>query len=279
VIELETELAAELPPISGAEAEIRDALTNLIFNAVDAMPEGGTLKVCTKMLTGEGLDGNEAGRPCVEVSDTGVGMSEEARRHCLEPFFTTKGERGTGLGLAMVYGMVQRHGGDLQIESEPGKGTTMRLAFPAAAAAMAATTRAPELQAVTRRLRILIVDDDPIITESLRDSLHGDGHFVTTADGGRAGIDAFNAAEERGVPFDIVITDLGMPHVDGRKVAAAVRAASPTTPIVLLTGWGQRLATEHGVPAEVNRLLSKPPKLRELRAALAELTQDVSVSS
>jgi len=206
-------------------------------------------------------------------------MSEDTRRHCLEPFFTTKGERGTGLGLAMVYGMVQRHGGDLQIESEPGKGTTMRLAFPAAAAAMAASVSAPELQSITRRLRILIVDDDPIVTESLRDSLHGDGHFVTTADGGRAGIDAFNAAEERGEPFAIVITDLGMPHIDGRKVASAIRVASPTTPIVLLTGWGQRLASEHDVPAEVNRLLSKPPKLRELRAALAELTQDVSVSS
>jgi len=87
------------------------------------------------------------------------------------------------------------------------------------------------------------------------------------------------AAEERGEPFAIVITDLGMPHIDGRKVASAIRVASPTTPIVLLTGWGQRLAGEHDVPAEVNRLLSKPPKLRELRAALAELTQDVSVSS
>jgi signal transduction histidine kinase/ActR/RegA family two-component response regulator len=279
VIEVGTELAAELPPISGAEAEIRDALTNLIFNAVDAMPEGGTLTVRTKMLTVEGMDGNEVSRPCVEVSDTGAGMSEETRRHCLEPFFTTKGERGTGLGLAMVYGMVQRHGADLQIESEPGKGTTMRLAFPAADPAVAASVRAPELQALTRRLRVLVVDDDPIVTESLRDSLHGDGHFVTTADGGRAGIDAFIAAEVRGEPFAIVITDLGMPHIDGRKVAAAIRAASPKTPIVLLTGWGQRLASEHGVPAEVNRLLSKPPKLRELRAALAELTQDVSVRS
>jgi PAS domain S-box-containing protein len=273
VIELQSALAAELPLISGAEAEIRDALTNLIFNAVDAMPEGGTLKVCTKMLTGEVVDGSEVGRPCVEVSDTGVGMSEETRKHCLEPFFTTKGERGTGLGLAMVYGMVQRHGGDLQIESELGKGTTMRLVFPAAASATAASVRAP-MQALTRRLRVLIVDDDPIVTESLRNSLHGDGHFVTTADGGRAGIDAFVAAEERGEPFSIVITDLGMPHIDGRKVATAIRAAAPKTPIVLLTGWGQRLAIEHGVPAEVNRLLSKPPKLRDLRAALAELTQD-----
>src|SRR5882757_5684899 len=174
--------------------------------------------------------------------------------------------------------MVQRHGGDLQIESEPGRGTTMRLVFPATSVEKTASARAPEPQALMRRLRVLIVDDDPIVMESLRDALHADGHFVTATDGGQAGIDAFIAAEERGEPFAIVFTDLGMPHVDGRKVAAAIRAASPTTPIVLLTGWGQRLASERDVPAEVSRLLSKPPKLRELRAALAELTQDVSVT-
>jgi CheY-like chemotaxis protein len=206
-------------------------------------------------------------------------MSEEARKHCLEPFFTTKGERGTGLGLAMVYGMVQRHGADLQIESELGRGTTMRLVFPAASAALTASSSAPEPQAPTRRLRVLIVDDDPIVMESLRDTLQGEGHFVAAADGGQAGIDAFIAAEERGEPFAIVFTDLGMPHVDGRNVAAAIRAASPTTPIVLLTGWGQRLASERDVPAEVTRLLSKPPKLRELRAALAELTHEEARAS
>jgi CheY-like chemotaxis protein len=176
----------------------------------------------------------------------------------------------------MVYGMVQRHGGDLQIESELGFGTTMRLVFPAASAAMTASAGAPEPQPLMRCLRVLIVDDDPIVMEALSHSLRGDGHYVTAADGGQAGIDAFMAASERGEPFAIVFTDLGMPHVDGRKVAAAIRAASPTTPIVLLTGWGQRLASERDVPAEVSRLLSKPPKLGELRAALAELTQVVS---
>jgi PAS domain S-box-containing protein len=277
VIELNTELAAELPPISGVEGEIRDALTNLIFNAVDAMPEGGTVTVRTAMLTAEPADAGSGGRRlCVEVFDTGVGMGEETRRHCLEPFFTTKGERGTGLGLAMVYGMVQRHGGDLEIASELGRGTKVRLAFPAATAATDVTVHPPELQHLQRSLRILLVDDDPVVAESLRNALHGDGHLVTTADGGRAGIDAFIAAKERGEPFTVVITDLGMPHVDGRKVAAAIRAASPKTPIILLTGWGQRLASEHGVPSEVNRLLSKPPKLRELRVALAELTQNGS---
>jgi CheY-like chemotaxis protein len=177
----------------------------------------------------------------------------------------------------MVYGMAQRHSADLEIESQLGLGTTARVVFPAASDAIIATVRPPDSQPVVRGLRILIVDDDPMLTESLRNALHGDGHLITTADGGRAGIEAFLAAEQRREPFAIVITDLGMPHVDGRKVAATIRAASPKTPIVLLTGWGQHLAGERDVPPEVNRLLSKPPKLRELRAALAELTQDVSV--
>ncbi len=272
VIEIKTELAAGLPAISGAEGEIRVALTNLIFNAIDAMPEGGTLTLRTRFLPADDAHA-ERPRVCVEVSDTGVGMSDITRQRCFEPFFTTKGERGTGLGLAMVYGMAQRHGGELEIETALGKGTTMRLILPAITSTTGATVRAPEPQIPQRPLRILVVDDDPIVAQSLRDSLHGDGHLVTTADGGRAGIDAFMTAEKRGEPFTAVITDLGMPHCDGRKVAAAIRAASPNTPIILLTGWGQRLASEQGVPPEVNRLLSKPPKLRELRSTLAELTQ------
>ena len=117
------------------------------------------------------------------------------------------------------------------------------------------------------RLRILIIDDDPLLLNSLRDSLELDGHSVITANGGEAGIDAFHAGGET---IDAVITDLGMPYVDGRKVAEAVKAASPSTPVILLTGWGQRLMSDGDVPQHVDRVLSKPPKLRELRAALAD---------
>ena len=122
-----------------------------------------------------------------------------------------------------------------------------------------------------RPMRILIVDDDPIIIESLRETLRGDAHRVTAADGGQAGIDAFEAARVNGEAFELVITDLGMPYVDGRRVAAAIKAASPNTPVVLLTGWGQRLMAENEVPPHVDRVLNKPPRLKELRAALAEL--------
>jgi signal transduction histidine kinase/ActR/RegA family two-component response regulator len=269
VIRLETELAPDLPEIMGSEGEIRDALTNLVFNAVDAMPEGGTLTLQTLCAPSRSHAHNET-EVYVEVSDTGVGMSEETRRRCLEPFYTTKGERGTGLGLAMVYGMIQRHSAELDIESAVGTGTTVRVVFGVANTPADVEQPSKRLQPL-QRLRILLVDDDPMLVKSLRDILEGDGHVITVADGGQNGIDTFQAARQRGSPFSLVITDLGMPYVDGRKVAAAVKTAAPSTPVIMLTGWGRRLLSDNDVPPYVDRLLSKPPKLIELRAALAEL--------
>jgi signal transduction histidine kinase/ActR/RegA family two-component response regulator len=266
MVDMRTELSDSLPEIMGAEHEIRDALTNLIFNAVDAMPTGGTLTVRTQRSTTDSED-----RVLIEVSDTGVGMDEDTRRRCLEPFFTTKGERGTGLGLAMVYGMIQRHSAELDIDSAPGRGTTVRLNFPAYTSSAVSTTRVVKLPAMGRRLRILLVDDDPMLIKSLQDTLQEDGHQITATHGGQAGIDAFAAAQKRGETLDIVITDLGMPYVDGRKVAASIKMLSPKTPVILLTGWGQRLIAANDIPSHVDKLLSKPPRLNELRAALSEL--------
>ena len=266
VIELHPELAKNLPPVAGIESEIREALINLIFNAVDAMPEGGKLTVRTKVAGGSAKDQHVG----VEVVDSGVGMDEETRRRCLEPFFTTKGQRGTGLGLAMVYGVMRRHNADIEMESAIGEGTTVRLRFPVAVLS-AVGFQSAEPDAMPPRLRILSVDDDPLLIKSLRDALEADGHAVTTANGGQEGIDAFRAAEQRNEHFAVVITDLGMPYVDGRKVASAIKGESPATPVILLTGWGQRLIAEGDIPPHVDRVLNKPPKLRELRAALSEL--------
>lgn len=275
VIELQTDFVRPPVAILGAENEIRDALTNLIFNAADAMADGGTLTVRTKAVMRQAKGAAEAEAPaemiCLEVSDTGVGMDAETRRRCLEPFFTTKGERGTGMGLAMVYGMAQRHRAELEIDSAPGEGTTVRVVFPAAPGAEEETVKQLALGLPVRPMRILIVDDDPLIIESLRETLRGDAHRVTAVEGGQAGIDAFEAARANGEAFELVITDLGMPYVDGRRMAAAVKAASPNTPVILLTGWGQRLIAENQVPPHVDRVLNKPPRLKELRAALAEL--------
>jgi DNA-binding response OmpR family regulator len=270
IIELKAELASGLPEIHGADNEIRDAITNLIFNAVDASPKGGVILVRSTVSP------TEPQHVLLEVIDAGVGMDEETRRRCLEPFFTTKGERGTGLGLAMVFGMAQRHGATLEIDSRPGAGTAMRLLFPISGTggtggASAATVRMPALKDPVPGLSILVVDDDPVLRDSLANTLRDEGHRVTLAGGGQEGIDLFRSAQQGAEPFDVVLTDLGMPYVDGRQVAAAVRSAAPHTPIILLTGWGQQMGPENEVP-QVSRVLGKPPRLRELRAALAELT-------
>lgn len=271
-IEMRTQLAPDLPPIMGADNEIRETLTNLIFNAVDAMPNGGALTLRTRATQQKERDPTQPSLQRfvqVEVIDSGIGMDEDTRRRCLEPFFTTKGERGTGLGLAMVYGAMQRHSADIEIESALGKGTTMRLIFAIPSSPAVGATISSVASAVSPS-RILVVDDDPLVLKSLRDTLEGDGHSVTTADGGEAGIGTFLAARAQGNPFPIVITDLGMPYVDGRKVSSAIKSAAPGTVVLLLTGWGQRLVSDGDIPPHVDRVLSKPPKLRELREALAQ---------
>jgi len=272
VIQTHTDLAQDLPAICGVESEIREALTNLIFNAVDAMPEGGTLTLRTKAVGGASANGRSQ-RVHIEVEDTGCGMDSETLHRCLEPFFTTKGERGTGLGLAMVYGVAQRQGAEIEMESVVGNGTTVRLNFSVPASGGEAAP-VPHTTITSQSLRILIVDDDSLIVRSLRNTLEADGHIVTTANGGREGIEALQAAVARKQPFAVVITDLGMPHVDGRKMARAVKMESPGTPVILLTGWGQRLVAQGDVPADVDRVLNKPPKLNQLRSALAELVPD-----
>jgi PAS domain S-box-containing protein len=262
VVHVETELGDNLPPVLGAEGEVRDALTNLMLNAVDALPEGGVVTLRTRF--------DERDREVVvEVQDNGIGMSETTRSRCLEPFFTTKGERGTGLGLATVFGMLQRHGGELEIESELGKGTTMRLVFPSAPSGV--SMRNANLAPALSPLRILLVDDDPLVLKSLRDALEFDQHDVVTAEGGQAGLDEFAGALDGGKRFDIVITDLGMPYVDGRKVAAGVRQLDAQVPIIMLTGWGHRLIATDDRPEHVDRVLSKPPKMAELRATMTDL--------
>jgi signal transduction histidine kinase/ActR/RegA family two-component response regulator/HAMP domain-containing protein len=270
MIELRRERAGDLPLVAGVASELREALINLVFNAVDAMPDGGTLTLRTGRRAGSSKKSGDRGQVEVQVADTGVGMTEDARRRCLEPFFTTKGERGTGLGLAMVYGIVERHGADLDIDSELGRGTTVTLRFPVPAEAGTLPKTLADVRP-SRRLRLLVIDDDPVLVQALRDFLEGDGHEVATALGGADGIASFKSRQDDR-KFDAVIVDLGMPYVDGRQVSSAIKGLAPATPVILLTGWGQRLIAEGDVPPHVDRLLSKPPRLRDLRAALAALT-------
>jgi signal transduction histidine kinase/ActR/RegA family two-component response regulator len=270
---IETDFTSGNPIVMAIESEMREALVNLVLNATDAMPEGGrlTLRAGHALTSAKGV----TRRVFIEVVDTGIGMDDATRRRCLEPFFTTKGERGTGLGLAMVYGIAERHGVEIEIQSAPGQGTTVRLTFPQGppTAQPSESARTPKLPGHTS---ILLVDDDPVLLTSLREVLEQDGHAVETANSGRAGIDAFRDAQESGKPFRLVITDLGMPHVDGRAVATAIKAAAPATAIIMLTGWGQRLVATGDIPPEVVAVLSKPPRINELRRYISQCTEDRS---
>lgn len=265
-IEVRTDLAADVPRLAGIESEIREAFTNLVLNAVDAMPDGGKITLCTRVLRHE----NGSKHPwqvTVEFSDTGTGMDEETRRRCLEPFFSTKGKRGTGLGLAMVYGVMERHEGNIEIRSELGKGTTFCLAFPVRA--KPAESNEPEENHVAiEPLKVLCIDDEPLLRELIKEMLERDGHQVEACDSGQSGLDEFRIARERGSPFDLVFTDLGMPYLDGWQVAKTLKQESPTTPVILLTGWGAFMKEDANPHANVDGILSKPPRSRELRETL-----------
>jgi CheY-like chemotaxis protein len=208
-----------------------------------------------------------AGRVVVEVSDTGIGMDEETRKRCLEPFFTTKGERGSGLGLATVYGTAQRHGAEIELESSPGQGTSFRLVFHRLAGEEKPVPQ--EVHAPGRPLRLLMIDDDPSVLQSTQFVLALDGHQIEAAGNGPDGIAAFRRALEAGQPHDVVITDLGLPYMDGREVAQNIKTLSPHTPVILLTGWGRRLKDGKSEPF-IDFVLAKPPDLDQLRETLAQ---------
>lgn len=274
VVKVETEFEANLPELCCNGPEVREALTNLMLNSVDALPEGGRITVIARAFNPHKQPaGGEPTHLVLEVRDNGVGMDENTRQRCLEPFFSTKKQRGgTGLGLAMVYGTMERHEGSVEVESKLGKGTTVRLVFPLRQPpSTEAAASEPEVTA-PGRLRVLCIDDEPLLRELLKELLGYCQHEVETADGGQSGLDAFFAAKSSGRPFDVVMTDLGMPHVDGRQVTEQIKANSPDTAVIMLTGWGPMLdGSSEKQTSKVDALLSKPPRLEELNRTLARV--------
>jgi nitrogen-specific signal transduction histidine kinase/ActR/RegA family two-component response regulator len=256
VIEVRTKLG-EVPPVHGDVSEIREVLTNLIVNAVDAMPRGGALTLATRWLPA----GN---RVELTVTDTGTGMTEEVRAQIFDPFFTTKGPGGSGLGLSVSYGIIKRHGGDISVQSAPGTGTTFTVALPAAAAAAAAAAEAPA--ATLGLLRLLVIDDEEPFRLSLYTALHREGHFVAVAASGEEGLRLFRISR-----FDVVLTDLGMPGMSGWQVAQAVKRVRRRTPVVLITGWGATLTEADRKRPEVDAILGKPVTSKAILQVLARL--------
>jgi len=248
----------QVPQINGNESELRNASTNLIFNAVDAMPEGGTLTIRTH---------SDDEYVVLELSDTGVGMTNEVKQRCFEPFFSTKGESGTGLGLSMVHGIIRRHKGTIEIQSKEGEGTTVIIRLPILVAEQAESEE-QETGAITRSLHVLLVDDEPDVRDIISRYLLADGHTVETANNGREGLENFYKSW-----FDLVITDRAMPGMNGIQLASLIKEIAPNKPIIMLTGFGDMMKITGDIPADVDYLLSKPVKLNDFREALAKVTE------
>jgi len=240
-------------PVAGELAPLREVLMNLLLNGIDAMPDGGRLILKTWMTA-----------PDVHcsVSDTGAGMSEEVRHRALDPFFTTKGPKSTGLGLSVTYGIVQRHNGKLEIESTPGRGTTVTITLPAMGTTMPAPAASPAL-ATPSQLRVLIVDDEPEVRSALADMLGIAGHTAFQAAGGREAL----AWLEAGQPVDLVLTDMGMPGMMGSEVARAIRGRWPHLKIGLMTGWDETEGLVADATSIVDFTLAKPFELKALTRA------------
>jgi PAS domain S-box-containing protein len=252
------EVVENLPLVAADGAQMREMLTNLIFNAVDAMPDGGTITLRARP------DGDHV---IVEVRDTGTGMTDEVRRRCLEPFFSTKGKQGTGLGLALVNTIVERHGGTMSVESHLGDGTTIVARLPRHASTPPLTPPSRPKEA-PRRLRILLVEDEAPVRTVITHQLSSDGHTVDSATNGREGIEKFMAAW-----FDLVITDRAMPEMGGDQLAAAISGMNPDKPIIMLTGFGDLMTAKGEKPSGVSAVVSKPVTLDALRHAIAQATE------
>jgi PAS domain S-box-containing protein len=244
----------DVPEVMGNISELREVLTNIIFNAVEAMPKGGTLTFETE---------ERDGWVWVRVSDTGVGMTEEVRARIFDPFFTTKGVKGTGLGMSVSYGIIRAHHGEILVESAPGRGTTMAIKLPVPSRLRAAPR--PKSVPSARPGRALIIDDDEMVRELLCHILQAAGHTAVPASGGREGLRLFRQGS-----FDVVLTDLGMPEFSGWEVAAAIKGIAPKTPVVLVTGWGLTLDRAKLKAAGVDLVLNKPFQYADVVALVAE---------
>jgi signal transduction histidine kinase/CheY-like chemotaxis protein len=249
--------------IMGDPSELREVLVNMVFNALDAMPKGGQLTLSAQEV---------GGLMEIAVSDTGCGMSPEVRSRIFDPFFTTKGKAGMGLGLAVCYGIVQRHQGSIEIDSIVGEGTAFRIKLPIAAAIQETEIReeaAVQLTLVRSPTSsgILIVDDEQCVLDVLRDVLESEGYEVTVAMNGDEALRAFEAKS-----FDAVFTDVGMPGMSGWELARAIRERDQDMPLVVITGWGEAVSSKEQETAKVDWVVTKPFSIDRICEIAYEIT-------
>jgi len=241
--------------IAGSDSDLREALTNMIFNALDAMPKGGTISIKTY---------DENSNVYISISDTGVGISPKVIETIFEPFFTTKDIGHSGLGLSVVYGIIKGHNGNIDVNSIPGKGTTFIINIPASEGIIKAETES--INSVNPiNVNILVIDDEEPIRDILKNILVQFGNNVTDASNGKLGIEIFQSGK-----FDVVITDLGMPEVSGWEVAQQVKKINPKTKVILLTGWNIELDEKGLKEKNIDIVINKPFRIDQITKAISE---------
>lgn len=265
---LHTDSAAH---VMGDPVELREVLVNIIFNAIDAMPDGGEIRMSAQ---------ESSDAVILTIVDTGTGMPPEVKSRLFDPFFTTKGKAGTGMGLAVSFGIVRRHNGSIGVESEVGRGTTFRISLPLAAGSSSSSTHfgstAADRSAGGRKVRVLVVDDEAAVREVLSDSLMAEGCEVVVAENGQAALDLY---DQHNGQFDAVFTDIGMPDMSGWELATAIRRRSETVSLAIISGWADAISRDTRNAVKADWVVSKPFDINRICEIAGEIAERKRLAS
>jgi signal transduction histidine kinase/FixJ family two-component response regulator len=250
--------------VLGDAVELREVLVNMIYNAIDAMPSGGEIRLSSQ---------ESNGRVFITIADNGTGMTPEVKSRLFDPFFTTKGKSGTGMGMAVSFGIIRRHNGSIDVESEPGRGATFRISLPLAEeTSPVAETNPARLEVGIRedKIRVLVVDDETAVREVLREALEAEGCEVVVAESGEMALKLYDASAGK---LDVVFTDIGMPEMSGWELASEIRKRSETIPLAIVSGWADAISCDARQAIKADWVVSKPFDI----AIIAEIANEVAV--
>jgi signal transduction histidine kinase/FixJ family two-component response regulator len=235
--------------VLGDAVELREVLVNIIYNAIDAMPSGGEIR----------LSAQESNRRVfLTISDNGTGMTPDVKSRLFDPFFTTKGKSGTGMGMAVSFGIIRRHNGSIDVESEPGRGATFRISLPVAegtGTVAEATSARLDVSSSEDKIRVLVVDDETAVREVLREALEAEGCEVIVAESGEMALKLYDASAGK---VDVVFTDIGMPEMSGWELASEIRKRSETIPLAIVSGWADAISCDARQAIKADWVVSKP---------------------
>jgi CheY-like chemotaxis protein len=244
--------------------ELREVLVNMVYNAVDAMPSGGEIRVTVQ----ETRD-----RVVVMIKDTGTGMTPDVKKRLFDPFFTTKGKAGTGMGLAVSFGIIRRHEGSIDVESEPGRGTTFKISLPKVTPVASrnqdnASVTQPEFN--RDKMHVMVVDDEEYVRDVLKEALEAEGCEVISAQSGEIALAMFDEHQDK---IDAIFTDIGMPDMSGWELVNEIRARNKTVPLAIISGWADNISVETRNSVKANWVIAKPFDINKICEIVQEIAE------